>query len=97
MPSVADLLAQSRAAHQKSKTLRGRIDARGTVSQRAQLPEAGQAIQQALSARLEAHALDPQQTDAAWQADQRLNQGVTSDALVQFLGRYLTPAEARVG
>lgn len=87
--TVADLLAQSRAAHAKSKTLRGRINKDGHISQVPQLSEAGQAIQQALRTRLEAHRLDPQMTDPAWQADERLNKGQTSAVLIDFFAQWL--------
>lgn len=90
--SITDLLAQSRAAHAKYRTLAGRIDKDGKVSQAPNLYDAGQAIQQALSARLEAHRLDPQQVDPAWQADQRLNKGATSEQMVRFLSGYLEPS-----
>lgn len=95
MPNVADLLAQSRAAHAKYRSLAGKVGKDGKVSQAPNLYDAGIAIQDALKARTDAHVLDPQQLDPAWIADQRLNKGVTSDAMLAFLARYLTPVEAR--
>ena len=97
MPNVADLLAQSRAAHAKYRTLAGRVNAHGQITQQPNLSDAGHAVQVALSTRLAAHDLDPQMTDAAWQADARLNKGAASATLIEFYGRYLTPHEARVG
>lgn len=33
--------------------------------------------------------------DPAWRADREANSGVTHDEMLVFLGRYLTPVEAR--
>lgn len=95
MPDVAALLAQSRAAHAQSFQHRGRIDAHGRAQTLPQLQSAGASIQNALSLRLEAHALDPDHLDPAWLEDTAANKGVPSDVFIGFLGRYLTPDEAR--
>jgi hypothetical protein len=94
LPVVADLLAQSRAAHAKYRTLAGRVDSKGAISQAPNLYDAGQAIQVALSARLEAERLDPNHTDPAWAADERLNKGATSASLIEFYARWLSPRES---
>lgn len=93
--TVADLLAASRAAHQRSFQHRGRIDAQGRMSQRPGLRKAGRAIEDAVKWRLEAQALDPHHRDPAWLDDQAANKGASSDEMIAFLGRYLTPVEAR--
>lgn len=93
MSDVTALLAASRAGHAKYRTLAGRINDKGTISQVPNLYDAGQAIASALSARLEAEQLDPQHTDPAWIADRRLNKGQTSESLIEFYGRYLSPRE----
>lgn len=90
--SVADLLAQSRAAHGRSFQHRGRIDAHGRLSHQPSLYEAGRAITDALRARVEAQALDPGFHDPAWLDDAAANNGVSHDALVTFFGRYLSPS-----
>jgi hypothetical protein len=93
--TVTDRLAQSRAAHTKYRLLAGRIGKDGTVSHQPNLYDAGQAIALALSARLDAHALDPEMTDPAWAADERLNKGASSAVLIDFYAKALTPVEAR--
>lgn len=95
LPSVAHLLAQSRAAHARSHQHRGRIDKTGKVGQPPRLYDAGLAMGAALSLRLDAEALDPQHLDPAWMTDAEANKGQSSEAMVAFLGRYLTPVEAR--
>lgn len=94
--TVATLLEQSRTAHQRSKRERGEINERGSVKTAPRLVQAGALIAEALRWRLEAEALDPNHVDPAWLDDQQANRGQTSDAMVTFLGRYLTPAEARI-
>lgn len=59
------------------------------------LTKAGPEIQEALRLRLEADALDPAHTDPGWREDEQANRGISHDAMVTFLGRYLTPSEAR--
>lgn len=95
MSQVADLLAQSRAAHAAYRRSAGRINKEGKVSEAPNLWAAGSQVQQALSLRLEAHVLDPEHVDPVWIADQHANKGASHDAMVAFLGRYLTPVEAR--
>lgn len=96
MTEVGRLLEQSRAAHQRSLRARGRIDKHGRIGEAPQLRIAGGLIQEALSRRLEAHALDPDHHDPAWIEDEQANKGQRHEAMVTFLGRYLTPSEARV-
>lgn len=93
--TVGELLAQSRAAHAQSKHHRGRIDHDGKASTTAQPRQAGAKLQEALRLRLEAEALDPIHLDPAWLEDIAANSGQSSDAMVSFFGRYLTPIEAR--
>lgn len=93
--TVAQLLAASRAAHQRSFQHRGRIGKDGKVSAVPQLQTAGAEIQQALRLRLEADAIDPEHLDPAWLEDQAANKGQSHEQMVTFLGRYLTPVEAR--
>ncbi len=95
MTEVASLLERARAAHQRSHSHRGRIDKMGRIAQAPALTKAGAAIQEALSLRLEAKALDPEQQDPAWTDDVQANKGQSHQALVTFFGRYLTPTEAR--
>ena len=95
MIAVGALLEQSHAAHQRSLSVRGRIDRHGRISAPPQLRAAGAAVQEALRLRCEAHALDPEHLDPAWIEDQQANRGRTHEAMVTFLGRYLTPREAR--
>ncbi len=93
--SVADLLEQSRAAHQRSHQFRGQIDATGGMRLRPRRSRAGAEIAEALKLRLRADRLDPTHQDPAWEDDLAANRGQSSDALITFLGRYLTPIEAR--
>lgn len=94
--SVAELLAQSRQAHQRYRLQHaGRIDRHGKVSHATQLQPASFAILEALSLRVDAERLDPQHSDPAWLTDLEANKGQTSEAMIAFLARYLTPAEAR--
>jgi len=91
---IAKLLSQSRAAHQRSLHARGRIDDKGRISHPPQVRQAGSDIQQALSLRLDAHALDPRQQDPTWAEDRATNKGVSSDGMIAFLGLFLSPREA---
>ncbi len=94
--TVAELLTASRQAHQRYRLQHaGRIDKTGKVAHQPELKPSGEAIQDALRLRLDAHQLDPQHTDPAWLSDTEANKGVDHDAMVEFLGRYLTPVGAR--
>lgn len=86
--SVADLLSQSRTAHDRYRRLSHDTKNRDLVGQ-------GEAVRAALLARLEAHQLDPDQADPAWIADQQAMKGQSSSALVIFYGRYLSPSNAQ--
>lgn len=57
MSDVSDLLARSLSAHERAKPQRG---------QRRDHAAALAHWTEALTLRLEAHALDPEHTDAAW-------------------------------
>lgn len=81
--TIADLLAASRSAHMRYRQLHA-------TSKGQDLLGMGQAIQEALSARTEAHALNPKQTDPAWLSDQQANKGLTSEALLVFLAKCLS-------
>lgn len=85
---VATLLATSRQAHTRYRQIHH-------ATKGADLRAMGEAIQQALSARVEAHALDPNLSDLAWAEDMAANKGASSEAMLVFLARYLTPVEAR--
>lgn len=93
-PPIADLLAQSRAAHQRYRSSAGRISTTGKIAVAPHLLACGQAVQEALRTRTEAHALDPQQADAAaWEADRQALKGATSDSLIEFYAAYLSRAQ----
>lgn len=94
MSEVASLLQAAREAHTRYRNASGRIGNDGKVSQSPKLTVCGRAIQEALTARTEAHVLDPQHTDPAWLEDQQAMKGQTHDALVAFYVAYLAP-EAR--
>lgn len=89
-PTIAELLAQSRAAHQRFQRASGHNDGRGTIIQ----PDddaALLAIQEALFTREAAEAVDTLHSDSAWADDQAANKGVTSAAMLAFFHDYLTP------
>ncbi|OGT58007.1 MAG: hypothetical protein A3E01_18470 [Gammaproteobacteria bacterium RIFCSPHIGHO2_12_FULL_63_22] len=92
--TVAEMLSMSRAAHLRYRQAAGRINAHGMVSQPTRLTVAGRAVQEALSLRTDAHALDPVHEDPAWLVDEQANRGQTHTQLVEFYCRYLAPAEA---
>ena len=92
MSEVATLLEAARQAHTRYRSAAGRIDQRGKVSQAPQLRTCGQAVREALKARADAHALDPQRTDSAWHIDEAAMQGQTNTALMDFYLQYLLRA-----
>ncbi len=92
MKTVAELLADSTAAHLRYRQAAGRTDKDGRVISPPNDIEAEAAIREALSARLEAHALDPDHADAAW-----IGPKATHDDLVKFYDRYLAQVEAEKG
>lgn len=87
--SVAELLDQSRAAHQRYRdNLPRRVPAGSqTVAVPGDAVVAGAALIDACRLRVEAHALDPHQTDPAWK-----DEPVTHDhdALLTFYGEQLS-------
>ncbi|MEY4385599.1 MAG: hypothetical protein RLY20_882 [Verrucomicrobiota bacterium] len=79
-PSVAELLAQSRAHHlTKTRLANRRIAGKHAPDYGA----AEQAAAQALTLRLQAHQLDPDHIDPAWAADV-----VPHEQIVAFLTAY---------
>lgn len=89
-PSVADLLAQSRAAHQRFQKAAGHNNGRG-VTIAPDDDAAALAVRQALDARQAAEDTDPGHTDPAWADDQAANRGVSSDTLLLFYKNYFEP------
>lgn len=89
IPTVADLLAESRAAHQRFQQAAGHNNGRGTIKH----PDddaAALAVRAALTARQSAEKLDPSHDDPAWAEDEsRLK--VTSSMLVAFYIDYFAP------
>jgi hypothetical protein len=86
--TVAALLQAAAAAHGRYSHARG-VMAQGQMRRRPDLLACGQAVRDALAARIEAHALDPQHTDPAWIADQQAMHGQSHDAMVTFYASYL--------
>lgn len=80
--SVPDLLAASRAAHVRYRTLHDASKNTATAEMRA-------AVAEAYDTRLAAHALDPSHVDPAWAIDVFTDQPVSSDDLMAFYGSYL--------
>ena len=87
-PTVAQLLAASRAAHLQKKHASGRVNTTGVVVQQPDYDKATAHVAEALRLRLQAHEQDPEHTDSAWTIDQTLN-GCDHDTLVRFFQRYL--------
>lgn len=69
MSQVADLLAASRAAHERKKQHAGRADKHGNVTHPPNYGRAEAEIAEALRLRREAHGLDPEHLDPAWALD----------------------------
>lgn len=86
---IAELLAQSRAAHRDKKKAAGTVDKTGQVTSAPDYPTAESHIAKALRLREQAEALDPVHTDPAWATDQAANKGVTSAELLGFFRAYL--------
>jgi len=89
-PTVADLLQQARQHALNRKRHAGRANKDGLVTSQPDYPTAEAFAAQALTARLQAHALDPAHTDPAWALDLQENKGVSHEAIVAFLTRYPT-------
>ena len=89
-PTIAALLAQSRAAHQRFQQSAGHNNGRGIITQ----PDddaAAFAVSHALDARQAAEDADPGHADPAWAEDQAANRGVSSDVLLAFYKNYFEP------
>lgn len=84
--SVADLLAQSRAAHQR---YRDNVTRMGPDRQKIAGDDvaAGTALLAACRLRVEARALDPQRGDPAWASEPDTHD---DDALLTFYGEQLS-------
>lgn len=83
---VADLLAQSRAAHAAYRRLANDpARCKDFAAQDAQ-------ITIARDARMAAHNLDPQLVEPTWLADRALNKGLSSDDLIRFYTKTLEQA-----
>ncbi len=89
--TVAQKLAASRDAHLRKKHAAGKIDSLGTVESAPDYPKAEAHILEALTLRLEAHALDPQHEAPAWAEDTAANKGLSDDALLMFFVAYCKP------
>jgi hypothetical protein len=81
---VADLLSQSRAAHQTYRKFAGTCDKKGNITQAYDEGRCVKAIELALSTRLEAHRIDPDHTDPEWK-----NDTVKHEELCEFYQRFL--------
>lgn len=90
--AVSAILASARAAHSRYRAHAGRIDTSGKeVPSSRRLTIAGEAVQEALTARLDAHLRDPEHRDPAWIDDTQAMRGQSHDALVSFYATWLTP------
>jgi hypothetical protein len=87
---VATLLETARAAHARYRNAAGRIDTKGKVSQIPNLRACGAAVQEALSARVDASRLDPLEEDMAWIEDRQAMRGETNHDLISFYAKYLS-------
>ena len=91
--TVSALLEQSRLAHMRYRDAAGKIDSTGKVSTQADLQQCEQAVRDALAARMDAHALDPEHADPAWQvpavSHKPQSHHEMHDALLEHYGRYL--------
>lgn len=83
--SVEDLLRISRQQNLLRKRLSGRADKHGIITQGPDYANAERATALALSARLEAHLLDPEHTDPAWTFD-----AAPHTEILKFFVKYLT-------
>lgn len=88
MTEVARLLTAARKAHDAKKRAAGIVATDGKAST-PDYPTAEGHIREALSLRRQAHGLDPDHTDPAWQADQLANRGVSHADLCAWFEKYL--------
>lgn len=86
-PSVAELLAISRAAHQRFQKASGHNDGRRVTS--PDYSAAALAVQQALDARAAAEQADHDRLDPAW-ADDLDAMRVPSETLTSFYRDYMS-------
>lgn len=86
--SVAALLTRARHHARARQSHTGR-QKDGILTHAPDYAHATAEAAQALTARLEAHALDPHHTDPAWREDQLSNKGVSHEAMVTFLQKYV--------
>lgn len=84
MSDVTQLLEQSRTAHQRSISVSRSWDASGKAWSVGDLGQAKTWIQEALTAREQAEALDPTHTDPGWLSDP-----VDSTQLLAFYRAHL--------
>lgn len=91
MSQVGDLLAQSRAAHATYRRYAGSTDRKGNITQAYDAVQCEPAVKLALETRLEAHKLDPEHTDPAWQQDD-----ASHEKLVTFYEKFLGLAFAPI-
>lgn len=91
MPTVASLLAESRAAHSLYRQLLPRMQAvAGTVQEMlGNVMAAKDALERAGTLRKAAHDADPEHTDPAWAADP-----APHDELMTFYAERLAAMEA---
>jgi len=87
--TVSDLLAAARKAHLAKKHAAGKVGSDGKVTSNPNYPTAEAHIREALRLRQQAHALDPQHLDPAWQTDQVENKGVPHQDLMAWFELYL--------
>lgn len=89
-PSIADLLAQSRAAHMRVHHASGSVNRDGTLKTAPDRAAKTLALTDAMSARQAAESADPSHSDPAWSEDAALNRGVSSVDLLAFFQSSLT-------
>lgn len=66
---VAEMLRDSRAAHDRYRSLAGRVAKDGTVAARPNYVAAEENVREALNLRVAAHRIDPQHADPEWGND----------------------------
>ena len=85
VPTVAELLAQSRQAHLQYRAAAGTVDRTGKILKPYDGAKATPAVEEALAKRLHAHDLDPEHADPAWGNDGAIEHAV----LVRFYQSWL--------
>ncbi|HJP60598.1 MAG TPA: hypothetical protein VJ865_11375 [Gemmatimonadaceae bacterium] len=84
LPTVAELLAQSKQAHTEYRRFAGSVDKKGKMIQPYDEQRCVAAVERAKSTREQAHALDPEHSDPAWQTN-----GVMHTELLAFYEKFL--------